>query len=320
MPRVSIDAGHLFYYRLPGARFNAFEKAIDCKCIRLYDMKHLHYALSLALALTMLSCGGDRPDVTPPQYRISWLHSDDTTQIFEYNASGQISEWKYMDNTDRAYASVKSTFSYPAEGNAIDIVSEEISETGTWRFNERLHLDQNGTADRAEGTAILENKNGKRILEKNYTVDFHYNSTRRLIRIDVAETLTGSIGNNTMELSVDLEWTDNNITKYSEYTNPAYPMTTRNYSYFGGQTVHYMPIMEGPILRRFYLPLQYQGVLGNRSVSMLKSKEITSNGTKLPKIEYSYDIATTTYYSIVQRYSEFQDGKENKYTVGWDTK
>ncbi|MDE6693467.1 MAG: hypothetical protein K2K05_08795, partial [Muribaculaceae bacterium] len=150
-----------------------------------------------------------------------------------------------------------------------------------------------------------------------------YNSSQQLTKIDIAEKRTNETGweePNALKWSVDLEWTDGNLTKYSEYTNPEHPMVAISYYYFGGSVIEYIPVLQ-PILRHFYLPLQYQGIFGTQAVDLLKEKKVVNSGeTNGHVYKYSYDLGTSIYDSKVERYTEYGPKEESEYTVSWAKK
>lgn len=294
-------------------------------------MNSNHLAISCALVLLAASCHGkeEEPVVLPPQYRISCIQSETSTQTFEYNAAGQVTEMGKTLSSPGSSFQDKSSYLYPEEGNIIEIVSEETSIYGdVWyfeeirNFKEKLFLSQNGIADHAIGNVVIR-QDDKITMMKNYTVDFLYDSSQQLTKIDIAEKRTDETGweePNALKWSVDLEWTDGNLTKYSEYTNPEHPMVTISYSYFGGSVIDYLPVLQ-PILRHFYLPLQYQGIFGTQAVDLLKEKEIINFGeTKGSVYKYSYDLSTSIYDSKVEGYTEYGSNKESEYTVSWEKK
>ncbi len=293
-------------------------------------MDSCHLAISCALVLLTVSCNGkeEEPVVIPPQYRISCIKSECSRQTFEYNAAGQVSEMKEEQSTPDLSIQYVSSYLYPEEGNLIEIVSEETTNEQLLHseeirhFEERLFLSQDGIADHATGNVVIRQED-KVISMKNYTVDFHYNSSHQLTKIDIAEKRTNETGweePNALKWSVDLEWTEGNLTKYSEYTSPEHPMVTLSYSYFNGSWIDYIPILQ-PILRQFYLPLQYQGIFGKQSLDLQKEKETVNYGsTNGREYKYSYDLSTSANDSKVEGYTEYLPDGESIYTISWEKK
>lgn len=229
--------------------------------------------------------------------------------------------WKYDDSSQNPSDEYNSTYKYFEEEGMIEISSEEKRGANIRVFNERLFLNQNGTASHATGSVTVLKEGEYLLMKKNYSVEFHYNSSRQLINIGIVEKLTDDTGweeANGLGWFIELEWKENNLTKYSEYSNINKAIFSRTFTYYGVGAIHYMPIVQGPILRHYYLPLQYQGLLGAQSVSPVKDMRDTSNSTTYSST-FSYDIATTIYISVIEGYSEHINGKEIKYTIAWDS-
>lgn len=285
-------------------------------------MKHLNLVILCVLMSMLASCDDKDEPVNPPQYRISWIYFDHSYQDFEYDSKGRISKFEYHESDPDWIVSYVSSYSYPENDNVISITSEEQFGTDIWSYDEKLYLNPDGTASHATGTATLRNDDGEKLMVKNYAMEFLYNSSGQLIKVNTAERRTNDTGweePTPLEWCAELEWADDNLVRYSEYSNPKYPTFTKTFTYFAGETTHYLPIVQGPVMRRYYLPLQYQGVLGKQSVGMVKTMEISSNQSQ-QKIDFSYDISTSIYNSRVEGYTELMNGKETKYTIGWEEK
>ena len=283
--------------------------------------KCLHFALMSVSVFLTVSCSDNNEPVPPPQYRISRICSDNSLQLFEYDASGRISEWKYEDLTQAPSDMYNSTYSYSEEEGAIEINSTEQRGDDTWSFNERLYLNQDGTASHATGNVTISG-NGELMMMKNYSATFHYNSSHQLTKIDVVEKRTDGAGweeSGGLQWFIEMEWDENNLITYSEYSNRDYPMFSKTFTYYEGDTAHYIPVVQGPILRHYYLPLQYQGLFGTQSVGLVKEASLSSNSLN-HSTTFSYDLSVSIYNSVVERYSEFVRGSEVEYTVTWDRK
>lgn len=282
-------------------------------------MKHLNLVILCVLMSMSASCDDKDEPVNPPQYRISWIYFDHSYHDFEYDSKGRISKFEYHESDPDWIVSYISSYSYPDNDNVISIASEEQFGTDIWSYDEKLYLNQDGTASHAIGIATLRNNDGL-MITKNYTIDFLYNSSQQLIKVNTAEKRTKDTGweePTALEWCAELEWTDDNLVRYSEYSNPKHPTLTKTFTYFTGETAHYLPIVQGPVMRRYYLPLQYQGVLGKQSASMVKTMEITSDQRE-QMVDFSYDISASVYNSWVEGYTELRNGKETKYTIGWE--
>lgn len=231
-----------------------------------------------------------------------------------------MSEWENSVSTHGSSLFYTSSYRYDDEHNLIKIISDETIVNETWHFEEDLYLNQNGSADHAIGSLVVDGNMYR--LMKNYTVDFHYNQSQQLTKMDIAEKRTNETGweePNALRWTAELEWTDGNLTKYSEYTNPDYPMISRSYTYYGGEIVDYQPILEGTTLRYYYVPLQYQGILGQPSEGLVKNQEIR-NASSRSEYQYSYNLSTSLHDSRIEGYYESHNDKESKFTVIWVTK
>lgn len=275
--------------------------------------------LSVIILMTAVSCDKKEDPVPTLQYYLSWVHSDNNTELFEYNSSGEVSAWDYSEST----TSIKTTYEYGEGGGAITIKSDEIYNTENRVFREKLYLNQDGTANRAEGTLeIIFTDNGEHLLMmKNYTADFHYSSTRHLEKINVVEKRTDYSGweePNGLEWVVELDWKDGYLLSYTEYSNPTRPMVTRTYSYLKEPAVEYAPIVQGPLLRHYYTALQYQGVFGKQSLGLVK-EALTAfqTGEQIERI-FTYDVAISTSNSWVEGYTQMSGGEEVEYVLAWE--
>lgn len=283
-------------------------------------MKNKLFVLIIASSSLLLSC--DNKEEEPPfdkNIRVSSLSSVDNLQkynffqTFEYNKDGLISNWELSDNG----SIIKSSFDY--QDNTILISSTEPN----WHFDEKLYLNTDGTAKHAEGKAkYYYSYNPEQIvLIKNYTSDFQYNSLNQLTKITISEKRTDDNGweeSNSLDWCVELTWKDNDLIEYIEYSNPSRPLITLTYSYYDGYSPEYKPIMQCLTMRHYHLPLQYQGVFGMQSGSLVKTRIISRPQSQDYVTDYSYDFSISIHDSRVENYYEKCNGKEFKYAVKWD--
>lgn len=282
-------------------------------------MKKFLLALLLCVSFFVVSCDkNDEPAITAPQYRLIFLHSEDTMEIYSYYKNSLIKEWDYVEtSTDETIA--KAQYTYLEDGSMISISSEENKALDKWVFNENLYLNSDGTAKTAKGTVIIYNSNGSVIMQKNYTADFQYNNLKQLTRIDIAEKRFddyGQVEEKPLEWYILIKWDNQNMTECTNLYSSGRIFDEKKYTYYDGVSVTYSPIIQYPILRTYYTPLRYQGVLGRQSADLVKSIRWMDNVT----VNYSYDITTFPSHSIVYDYTETWSNKEIKYTVGWDNK
>jgi hypothetical protein len=290
-----------------------------CISISIMRIQILYYSLIGILVLPIVSCTGNEDPITPSQYRISWIYSDYSYQLFEYNTSGRISEWKYGDSTEEPFC--QSKYQYIKDEGAIVITSEEKRGTDIWYFNEKLYLNQNGTGSHATGNVAIMKDGEWLMMTKNYKADFQYNTSSQLTKVTIVEKRTNDTGweePNGLEWFIELDWKENNLVKLVEYSNPTHPSLTKTFTYFDGVTAHYIPNVHSSILRYYYLPLQYQGVFGAQSIGLIKDAFITSEYLNYSSV-FSYDISSSIYSPTVEKYSEFINDREIKYTIGWES-
>lgn len=287
-------------------------------------MKKYRATLAIALILmTAVSCDKKEEPMNALQYRLSWIYSEDSVELFEYNSDGRVSSWEYNygSGTVRATA-IKSTYEYEDDGKAIFIKSDENYGHECRVFRETLYLNQDGTAVRAEGTVAIYNDNGELlIMMKNYTADFHYSSTRHLEKMNVVEKRTDGSGweePNGLEWVAELDWDEGNLQSFVSYSNPSRPFVTKRYSYLKGPGAKYAPVVEGSVLRNYYTALQYQGVFGHQSLGLVSEVKSTYQLGEQVDTKYTYDVAYSSSDSWVEGCTKISGSKEIEYVFAWD--
>ena len=290
----------------------------------------------LALTVLICSCDEKKEPVSPSKsYRISHIECEKNNyrQTFEYNENGLVTSLVVSQDESWGKSRIEATYEYSDDNSVIKISAEERTVEITRRvFSETLYLNANGTAKRAEGSFIkfIKYDSDYEIIRKNYTVEFQYDSFDQLTDISISEKRTDVTGweeDKSLDWKVALVWDEGNIKEYSEYyTSPKRTlMTKRTYSYYGGLSIEYMPINHGPILRYFYLPLQYQGMLGKRSESPVKRETIyfirSGNETGGYNLDYSYDLSNSIHDTRVEAFSKVSSltGEELNYKVCWES-
>lgn len=264
----------------------------------------------------MVSCSKD-DDPTPPktQYRISFIHSDETSQTFDYDSEGNIKKWQYLE-TQSSQIIADATYIYDTEGNSVKIDAEESHGDQMWKFEEILYLNIDGTAKSAEGIAELYQVEDKSLLmRKRYSAVFNYNVTRQLESISIEEKRIIENGDDPYPLkwNIDFVWSNGNLIESKEYSNPTSPLKAREYSYYDGVEADYAPV-QYPFLRAYYTPLQYQGRFGVQTKDLVKKCTVDNTTT-----DYSYNLSTSSTNSIVEGYLEkLPSGREIQYTIGWE--
>ena len=285
----------------------------------------------MLFSLSVLICSCDKEKEPAPvvhkSYRISHIEceKDNYSQTFEYNGKGLVSRW------EERYGEygVESSFEYSDDNSVIEISSDERWDIERRFFSETLYLNADGTAKRAEGNVGIYYSDSDDELKKHYTVDFQYDSLNQLTDIRISEKLYGFAGweeQKSLDWCVEIEWSEGNMVSYSEYTPSSRVslMAKRTYNYYGGNTIEYIPIVGRPILRYFYLPLQYQGVFGKRSEWLVMHETIYNIYMGEEKgsynLDYSYYLSTNMHGSWVEAFTDVRsyDGEELTYKVGWE--
>lgn len=282
-------------------------------------MKKYLTGIALTASLIFVSC--DKSDEPTASFHFNpvFIHSDDYTESFDYNNDGEIKEWNYLDSKTSTPVA-KANYEFPNTENLIKISSMELRGDQKWEFDEHLFLNSDGTAKSAEGTVSIFYRSGEGmnlLMKKRYTVNFEYNASRQLELIQIAEKRFDDYSEESQALkwNAALKWEGNNLIEYKEYANQSYPMILKEYSYYDGVEVDYAPIVQYPVLRSFYSPLLYRGVFGKLSKGLVKTTILDNNY----RTEYTYNVSTTTQYSIVEEYSRISPaGEETKHVVGWE--
>ena len=285
-------------------------------------MKKLLRALFAMLPLLMTSCSNNDEPKPVAEFRLSWIGTDGVYELFEYNTAGLVSSWKNVSESPNAECTYSASFSYPAGSDEIIIKAEEDHGSEIRNFDEKLRLNPDGTAAGAEGSVRIDFLNGS-LMMKIYTKEFHYDAMRRLTAVNISERRTDNAGwveENPLEWTAELEWAGDHMTRYTEYINPAYPLVSKKFTYYGGVSAEYRPIVQGCIVHSFYLPLAYQGVLGRQSVGLVKSMTMSDLSGEYHPVEYTYDIATSLTGSRVEQYTRTRDGRSTAFAVAWEEK
>ncbi len=269
------------------------------------------------LGMLMVSCSkNDDPILPSSQYKISFIYSDETTQLFDYDSEDNIKEWQYIE-TKSSQLIADASYNYEADGSSISIAAEEVYVGKKWVFEEVLYLNVDGTAKSAEGTAGLYCvEDNSLLMKKSYSVIFNYNVAKQLTSIRIVEKRIIEHGDDPYPLknNIDFEWSDNNLIESREYLNPTSPLKVCEYTYYDGAGVDFAPIIHYPILRAYYKPLQYQGRFGSQPKGLVRKSTIDNNYST----DYYYNLGNST-NSIVEGYIEkLPSGRETQYTIGWE--
>lgn len=272
----------------------------------------------MSLSLLLSSCNNnDEPTPASTQYRISFIYSDELTQIFDYNSEGNIKGWEYLE-TPSSKTIAGASYDYDINGSSVMINAEELHGDQKWIFEEILSLNIDGTAKSAEGVVGMYHvEDNSLFMKKRYSVVFNYNIAKQLESIQIVEKRIIDNGDDPYPLkwNIDFVWNNNNMTECREYINPTSPLKVYEYTYYDGVGADYAPITQYPVLRAYYTPLRYQGRFGVLTKGLVKNATIDNNYTT----DYSYNLSTNSINSIVEGYAEkLPSGGETQYTIGWE--
>lgn len=280
-------------------------------------MKYLS-VLFVILSMAVVSCSNDDDPIPPTaQYRISFIHSDETAQSFDYDPEGNIMQWCCLE-TQSSQIIAEAAFNYDANVNSIVIDAEEFHGDQKWTFEEVLSLNMDGTAKSAGGIVHLyQTENNSLLMRKRYSAVFGYNTAKQLESIRIVEKLILDSGDDPYPLkwNIDFDWNNDNLIESREYSNPVSPQKVCEYSYYDGIEVDYAPIVQYAFLRAYYTPLRYQGRFGAQSKDLIKSATIDDNYVT----GYWYNLSNGITNSFVEEYFEtLPSGREIQYSVGWE--
>ena len=276
------------------------------------------YFCFVVTLLLLASCGSGDELVGIQKLRPSFIYSDNYSEVFGYDSEGRVSAWTVRYSQDDLGDRAVCTYAYP-DDDVIAIESDEKRGSQRWMFSERLSLGSDGTAVRATGNVKIY-EGSDLMMQKNYTTEFTYSPDKELIGLTIAEKRTDGAGweeSDALTWHIDLEWADGNLIKHTEYTNREHPITTHTYSYYGGETAHYKPILQSPVLRLSYTPLMYAGVFGHQSVSLLKEATLTDRWTEYTEA-YAASRSLASTQAAGEEYTCTTNNSETKYVVGWD--
>ena len=268
--------------------------------------------------MAIVSCNKNDDPIPPStQHRISFIYSDETTQTFDYNSEGEITEWQDLD-TKSSQIIANASYNYDADRSSVKINAEELRGDQKWLYEEVLSLNIDSTAKSAEGiVGLYRVEDNSLLMKKRYSAVFGYNVAKQLETIRIVEKRIIDNGNDPYPLkwNIDFVWNDNNLIHCKEYVNPTSPLKVCEYTYYDGVRVDCAPIIQYPMLRAYYTPLQYQGRFGVLSKDLVKKATIDTHYTT----DYSYNLSTNSTQSMVEDYfANSPGGNEAQFTIGWE--
>lgn len=277
-------------------------------------MNKLYYLL---ISLIIVSCSNDEPE--PETFmQIAYITNEDGSvcQQFSYDSYGRIATCRSIYPAE----TVTVEYEYVSD-DLIKITTKDINfgRNGIYdivrTYQDNLHLE-NGRAAYCEGIFCL-TEQGKTIIEKKYRHEFSYTSGNLLNVVKWTEWYKNGEGweeDNPWTWENYYYWENGNLVKIEDFNGNSYPSVTYTINYTdvaGVQNV--VPIPMGLYQ---YIPLQFKGIFGAQSVSLISEvhRDDTLNG--ITSTNYRYEFAG----SRITKYQEsYSNGMEETFSVLWTT-
>lgn len=277
-------------------------------------MNKLYYLL---IPLIFVSCSTDKPEPETFMQIASITNEDGSVcQQFSYDSYGRIATCRSI---------------YPAETVTVEYeyVSDDLIKITTkdinfgWNgiydivrtYQDNLHLE-NGRAVYCEGI-FCQTEQDKTTIEKKYRHEFSYTSGNLLNVVKWTEWNKKGDGweeDNPWTWENYYYWENGNLVKIEDFNGNSYPslIYTINYTDVAG-VQNVVPIPMGLYQ---YIPLQFKGIFGAQSVSLISEvhRDDTLNG--ITSTNYRYEFAG----SRITKYQEsYSNGMEETFSVLWTT-
>lgn len=272
------------------------------------------------------SCSNtEEPTLEPEQaIRISSIVSDNESQEYSYDGDGRIKTWNYSYLSSYSSSDYAAEYNYPSAGiiniKAIETVLISHNQTDKRIFEESLHLSSEGTALYGEGTCSVI-KDSALELRKKYRYEYKYDESKQLTSIEISEWVIDHEGNVLSKTPWTYEnrlyWNNGNLEKYVDYLGSNNPYQTIEYTYWPNTTATYVPVVF-PVIRSYYIPLQYNGIFGKRPAALVSQATTTWQDGATSTSKYSYTFGISALASWITAYSiETGNRPETEYTVTW---
>ncbi len=289
-----------------------------CKLITLSNinikvtMNKLYYIL---ISLIIVSCSNDEQEPEIFMQIASITNEDGSVcQQFSYDSYGRITTYRSTYPTE----SVKVDYEYVSD-DLIKITTKDIVfdykefQEMVRTYQDELHLEK-GRAVYCEGI-FCQTEQDKTSIEKKYRHEFSYTSSNHLNVVKWTEWYKKGDG-----WAEDKPWTwenfyywDNgNLVKIEDFNGNSYPSVTYTINYTdvaGIQNV--VPI---PMGRYQYIPLQFKGIFGTQSVSLISEVHRDDTLHEITYTSYRYEFAGS-------RFTKYQEtrgnGMEETFSVLW---
>ena len=277
-------------------------------------MNKLYYLL---ISLIFVSCSNDEPEPeTFMQIASITNEGEYISQQFSYDSYGRIITYRNMYPAE----TVTVEYEYVSD-NLIKITTKDINfgRNGIYEivrtYQDNLHLE-NGRADYCEGI-FCQTEQDKTTIEKKYRHEFSYTSGNLLNVVKWTEWNKKGDGweeDNPWTWENYYYWENGNLVKIEEFNGNSYPSVTYTVNYTavaGVQNV--VPI---PMGRYQYIPLQFKGMFGAQSVSLISEvhRDETLNGITSTNYRYGF-----TDSRITKCQESYSNGMEETFSVLWTT-
>lgn len=277
-------------------------------------MNKLYYLL---ISLIIVSCSTDEPEPETFMQIASITNEDGSLcQQFSYDSYGRIVTYSSMHPAE----TVTVEYKYVSD-NLIKITTKDINFgwNGIYdivrTYQDNLHLE-NGRAVYCEGI-FCQTEQDKTIIEKKYRHEFSYTSGNLLNVVKCTEWYKKGDGwdeDNPWTWENYYYWENRNLVKIEDFNGHSYPSLTYTINYTdvaGVQNV--VPI---PMGRYQYIPLQFKGIFGAQSVSLISEvhRDDTLNG--ITSTNYRYEFTGSR---ITKHKESYSNGMEETFSVLWTT-
>lgn len=275
-------------------------------------MNKLYYLL---ISLIIFSCSNDEPEPEIfMQIASITKEGGSVCQQFSYDSHGRIATYRNMYPAE----TVTVEYEYVSD-NLIKITTKEINfgRNGIYEivriYQDNLHLE-NGRAAYCEGI-FCQTEQDKTTIEKKYRHEFSYTSGNLLNVVKWTEWYKEGDGwaeDNPWTWENFYYWENGNLVKIEDFNGNSYPSVTYTINYTdiaGVQNV--VPIPMGPYQ---YIPLQFKGIFGAKSVSLISTIHRDDSLNGITSISYRYVFAG----SRIIQYQESRDNEmEETFSVLW---
>lgn len=291
-----------------------------CNLISLSDinikvtMNKLYYIL---LSLIFVSCSNDEPEAETFMQIASITKEDGSVcQQFSYDSYGRIATCRSIYPAE----TVTVEYEYVSD-NQIRISTKDVNfdRNGIYdlvrTYQDNLYLE-NGRAAYCEGI-FCQTEQDKTTIEKKYRHEFSYTSGNLLNVVKWTEWNKKGDGweeDNPWTWENYYYWKNGNLLKVEDFNGNSYPRFTYTINYTditGVQNV--VPI---PMGRYQYIPLQFKGIFGAQSVSLISEvhRDDTLNGITSTNYRYEFTGSRITKYQ-----ESYSNGMEETFSVLWTT-